>query len=121
MTTKYTEDHEYIRLQGDAGIVGTTPHAQDQLGGIVSVELPEIGVRLAKGDVAAVVESVKAASDIYSPVSGEIVEVNAALQNDPGLINTSPFESGWIFKLKISDPSQLEALKSPEAYREQIS
>jgi glycine cleavage system H protein len=118
---KYAQTHEWIRAEGDIGIVGVTDHAQEELSDVVFVELPEVGKVVAAGETAAVVESVKAASDIYSPVSGEIVEVNAALQNDPGLINTSPFESGWIFKLKISDPSQLEALKSPEAYREQIS
>jgi glycine cleavage system H protein len=116
MTTKYTEDHEYIRLQGDVGIVGITPHAQDQLGDIVFVELPEIGVRLAKGDVAAVVESVKAASEIYAPASGVVASVNMTLLKDPGLINLSPEDEGWIFTLTLDDTAQLDGLLDAGAY-----
>lgn len=118
---KYAQTHEWIRIDGDIGTVGITDHAQAELSDVVFVELPEVGRVVDAGAAAAVVESVKAASDIYSPVSGEIVEVNSALENDAALINTAPFESGWIFKVKLSDPSQLESLKSPQAYREQIS
>lgn len=118
---KYAQTHEWIRIEGDVGTVGITDHAQAELSDVVFVELPEIGKVVDAGAAVAVVESVKAASDIYSPVSGGVVEVNHALESDAALINTSPFESGWIFKLKLADSAQLESLKSPQAYREQIS
>lgn len=116
MTTRFTEDHEYIRVEGSTGIVGITPFAQDQLGDIVFVELPTVGKKLKKGDEAAVVESVKAASEIYAPVSGTVVEVNVALGAEPGLINTSPEGDGWIFKLSLDDPSEVSLLLDNEAY-----
>ena len=116
MTTKYTEDHEYIRVEGTTGIVGISNYAQDQLGDIVFVELPAVGKKLKKGDEAAVVESVKAASEIYSPVSGTITEVNAALSGEPGLINTSAAGDGWIYKLTIDDPAELDSLMDDAAY-----
>jgi len=118
---KYAETHEWIRVADGIGTVGITDHAQAELTDIVFVEPPNVGVVFAAKNAAAVVESVKAASDIYAPVSGEIVEVNAALQNTPALLNTDPFGEGWIFKIKLSDPSELDALKTPEAYRAQIS
>jgi glycine cleavage system H protein len=116
MTTKYTEDHEYIRVEGTAGTVGITNYAQDQLGDIVFVELPTPGQKLKKGDEAAVVESVKAASEIYSPVSGTVTEVNLALQAEPGLINTAADAAGWIYKIALDDAAELDALLDDAAY-----
>ena len=116
MTTKFTEDHEYIRLDGATGIVGITNYAQDQLGDIVFVELPSVGQKLKKGDEAAVVESVKAASEIYSPVSGTVIEVNVALTGEPGLINTSADGDGWIYKLKLDNAGELDSLMDDAAY-----
>jgi glycine cleavage system H protein len=116
MTTKYTEDHEYIRLEGTTGTVGITAYAQDQLGDIVFVELPKVGQKLKKGDEAAVVESVKAASEIYAPASGIVAEVNVALEGEPGLINSAPDAEGWIYKLTLDDPAELEALMDAAAY-----
>ena len=116
MTTKYTQDHEYIRLDGATGIVGITNYAQDQLGDIVFVELPSVGAKLKKGDEAAVVESVKAASEIYSPASGTVVEVNIALTGEPGLINTSPDADGWIYKLRLDSTAELDSLMDAAAY-----
>ena len=116
MTTKYTEDHEYIRVEGTAGVVGITNYAQDQLGDIVFVELPKIGQKLKKGDEAAVVESVKAASEIYAPASGTVTAVNDRLSGEPGLINTSPDADGWIYKLTLDAPAELETLMDDAAY-----
>lgn len=116
MTTRYTEDHEYIRLEGSTGIVGITPYAQDQLGDIVFVELPSVGKQLKKGDEAAVVESVKAASEIYSPATGTVIEVNTALSAEPGLINRAADGDGWIFKLSVDDPAELDRLLDAAAY-----
>ena len=116
MTLRYTEDHEYIRLEGTTGTVGITNYAQDQLGDIVFVELPTVGQKLKKGDEAAVVESVKAASEIYSPASGTVTEVNAALTGDPGLINTAADSGGWIYKLKLDNPGEIDALMDDDAY-----
>ena len=116
MTTKFTKDHEYIRVDGTTGTVGITNYAQDQLGDIVFVELPSVGKKLKKGDEAAVVESVKAASEIYAPVSGTVIEVNAALTGEPGLINPSPDSDGWIFKLRLDNPAELDALMDDAAY-----
>jgi glycine cleavage system H protein len=118
MTTKFTPDHEYIRVEGTTGIVGITNYAQGQLGDIVFVELPAIGRQLKKGDEAAVVESVKAASEIYAPVSGEVVEVNEALSSEPGLINTDPENGGWIFKVAMSDAGEIEKLLDADGYAE---
>jgi glycine cleavage system H protein len=117
MTTKYTPDHEWITAQGaDAAIVGITHHAQDALGDVVFVDLPEVGKSFKKGDVAGVVESVKAAADLYMPVSGEVVEINAALKDDPSLANSDPLGSGWFFKVKIADMGEFDQLMDPPAY-----
>jgi glycine cleavage system H protein len=118
---KYAESHEWIRIEDGIGTVGITDHAQAELTDIVFVEPPKVGVTFAAKNAVAVVESVKAASDIYTPVSGEIVETNPALESDPALLNTAPFGDGWIFKIKLSNPGELDALKTPEAYRAQIS
>ncbi len=117
MTVKFTEDHEYIRVEGKTGVVGITNYAQDQLGDIVFVELPSVGQKLKKGDEAAVVESVKAASEIYSPASGTVIEVNTALTGQPGLINTSADSDGWIYKLSIDAPGELDTLMDDAAYK----
>jgi glycine cleavage system H protein len=116
MTTRFTKDHEYIRVEGATGIVGITPYAQEQLGDIVFVELPAVGKLLKQGDEAAVVESVKAASEIYAPVSGTVAEVNDALGGEPGLINTSPEGDGWIYKIAIANASELDSLLDAAAY-----
>ena len=116
MTVKYTEDHEWLKIEGDTATVGITVHAQDALGDVVFVELPEVGTTFAQKDTAGVVESVKAAADVYMPVSGEVVEVNEALRDDPSLANTDPLGAGWFFKVKLSDASQLDALMDETAY-----
>jgi glycine cleavage system H protein len=118
MTTKFTPDHEYLRVDGSTGTVGITPYAQEQLGDIVFVELPEVGKVLKKGDEAAVVESVKAASEIYAPVSGTVTEVNTALTGEPGLVNSDPENAGWMFKLTLSDPSEVDSLLDADGYAE---
>ena len=118
MTTKFTEDHEYIRVDGKTGIVGITDYAQDQLGDIVFVELPSVGQKLKKGDEAAVVESVKAASEIYSPVSGTVIEVNLALTGEPGLINAAPDTDGWIYKVQLDHAGELDTLMDDAAYKQ---
>ena len=117
MTVKFTKDHEWVDTTGaDAATVGITVHAQDALGDVVFVDLPEVGTTYAQGDVAGVVESVKAAADVFMPVSGEVTEVNEALRADPGLANTDPLGAGWFFKVKLSDASQLDALLDETAY-----
>ena len=118
MSTRYTKDHEWIRLDGDVATVGITEHAQSQLGDIVYVELPEIGRAVEKGGEAAVVESVKAASDVYAPASGAVVAVNDALGSAPGAINEEAEGKGWFFRLKLSAPEQLDELMSAEQYKE---
>jgi len=118
MTIKFTQDHEYIAVEGPTGTVGITAYAQDQLGDIVFVELPSIGKALKKGEEAAVVESVKAASDIYAPVSGTVTAVNDELSGDPGLVNRDPTGTGWMFKISISDPAELDGLMDEVAYAE---
>lgn len=115
---KYTQDHEWLKIDGDIATVGITVHAQDALGDVVFVELPEVGKTLAQQEVAGVVESVKAAADVYMPVSGTITEVNEALRAEPALANTDPLASGWFFKLRLSDPGQLDALLDEAAYNE---
>jgi glycine cleavage system H protein len=115
--TKYTKDHEYIRVDGDVAIVGISDYAQSQLGDVVFVELPKLGKTLSKGDEAAVVESVKAASEVYAPVSGEVAEINSALEAQPGAINEDPEGSGWFMKVKLSDPSELAGLMSEADYK----
>ena len=117
MTTMYTTDHEWINIEDhEAATVGITLHAQDALGDVVFVELPEVGATFAKGDVAGVVESVKAAADLYMPVSGEIVEVNEALRGDPSLANSDPLGNGWFFKVRLSDMTEFEQLMDTPAY-----
>jgi glycine cleavage system H protein len=116
MTTKYTEDHEWITVDGDIATVGITVHAQEALGDVVFVDLPEVGKTIAQKDIAGVVESVKAAADVYMPVSGEIVEVNEDLRNDPSLANSDPLGAGWFFKVRLSDPAQVDALLDETAY-----
>jgi len=118
MTTRYTKDHEYIRVEGDAGIVGISDYAQSQLGDVVFVELPSVGKTLSKGDEAAVVESVKAASEVYAPVSGEVVEVNSDLEASPGTVNEDPAGRGWFLKLRLTNPSELDGLMTEEQYQE---
>ncbi|HRL35286.1 MAG TPA: glycine cleavage system protein GcvH [Ottowia beijingensis] len=117
MTIKYSEDHEWIKVEGDIATVGITQHAQDALGDVVFVELPEVGKTYAQKDTAGVVESVKAAADVYMPVSGEIVEINQALADEPSLANSDPMGAGWFFKVKLSDASQLDALMDEAAYK----
>ncbi len=117
MSIKYTEDHEWVRVEGDIATVGITEHAQDALGDVVFVELPEVGKSYAQKDTAGVVESVKAAADVYMPVSGEVVEVNQALADDPSLANSDPMGAGWFFKLKLSDAAQVAALMDEAAYK----
>ena len=119
MTIKFSRDHEWINA-ADAGaaVVGITVHAQDALGDVVFVELPEVGASFNQGDVAGVVESVKAAADVYMPITGEIVEVNEELRNDPSLANSDPLGAGWFFKVKLADASQLDALLDETAYND---
>ena len=114
--TRYTKDHEYARVEGDVAVVGISDHAQQQLGDVVFVELPAVGVKLAKGDGAAVVESVKAASDVFAPVSGEVIEVNGAVDAQPGLINEDAMGRGWIFKIKLANAGELASLLSEADY-----
>ena len=117
MARYFTDEHEWIDLEGDTATVGITDFAQGQLGDIVFVELPEVGTMVEKGKDAAVVESVKAASDVYAPLSGEVVEVNDGLEDDPALVNSSPEEDGWFFKMTISDKAELEGLMDDKAYK----
>ena len=120
MTTHYTKDHEYVRVEGDTGTVGITEYAQDQLGDVVYVELPALGKTVAKGGEAAVVESVKAASEVYAPVSGEVVEINRDLEVSPGTINEDPAGRGWFMKIKLSDRGELEDLMTEEQYQDYV-
>ncbi len=119
--TYFSEDHEWIRVEGGIATVGITNYAQEQLGDLVFVDLPEAGRKLAKGDVAVVVESVKAASDVYSPADGEIVEANAALSSDPSLVNSAPDAEGWLWKMKLDDEHQLSGLMDEAAYNAHIA
>jgi glycine cleavage system H protein len=116
MTIKYTEDHEWLKIEGDIATVGITVHAQDALGDVVFVDLPEVGALFAQKETAGVVESVKAAADVYMPVAGEITEVNETLRADPSLANSDPLGAGWFFKVKVSDASQLAALMDETSY-----
>lgn len=117
MSLKFSKDHEWINATDtNAAVVGITVHAQDALGDVVFVDLPEVGASFAQGDVAGVVESVKAAADVYMPVSGEIVEVNEALRADPSLANSDPLATGWFFKVKLSNPGELDGLMDETAY-----
>ena len=118
MTIRYTRDHEWIRLDGDIATVGITDYAQDQLGDIVFVELPEVGKKLDKGAEAAVVESVKAASEIFAPVAGEVVAVNGALADAPGSVNESPEGEGWFLRLKVANRADVDTLMDADAYKQ---
>lgn len=118
MPIRYTRDHEWIRLEGDTATVGISDYAQEQLGDVVFVEVPEVGKLLAKGAEAAVVESVKAASEIFAPVGGEVIEVNGALADEPGTVNADPEGEGWFLKLRVTNPTEVEALMTIDAYQE---
>lgn len=118
MTVLYTPDHEWLRIEGDVATVGITDFAQSQLGDVVFVDLPKVGRTLKKAEAAAVVESVKAASDVYAPISGEVIDVNAALGNDPALVNSDAAGKAWFFKLRIADRTELEGLMDEAAYAE---
>jgi len=117
MTTRYTRSHEYVRVERGTGVIGITDYAQSQLGDVVFVELPTVGERLSKGAEAATVESVKAASEVNAPVSGEVVEINSALADSPGLANEDPSGKGWFFKIKLTDAAELDSLMDEDAYR----
>ena len=117
MSIYFTEDHEWIKVDGDIGTVGITPYAAGQLGDVVYVELPDVGAEFGKGDEAAVVESVKAASEVYAPVSGAVTEVNGALEDAPETVNASADDKGWFLKMKIADASELDSLMNAAAYK----
>lgn len=117
---KYAKSHEWAKIDGDTAVVGITDHAQHELTDIVFVELPEVGRKVKAGEACAVVESVKTASDIYSPVGGEIAEVNKAVVDNPALVNTEPYTNGWFYKIKLSNPAEVNALLSPQTYQAQI-
>jgi glycine cleavage system H protein len=121
MPRYFTEDHEWIEVDGDTATIGITDYAQGQLGDIVFVEVPAAGTTLAKGKEAAVVESVKAASDVFAPVSGTVIEGNAALEDDPALVNTAPESDGWFFKLTIADKAELDGLMDEAAYKDFVA
>jgi glycine cleavage system H protein len=121
MPVYFTKEHEWVSVDGDTATVGISNHAQEQLGDIVFAEVPETGRKVTKGQEAAVVESVKAASDVYAPVSGEVTEGNQAVADDPSLINSDPEGAGWFFKLKLDNPQELEGLMDEAAYREWVS
>ena len=118
--TRYSKDHEYIRIEGDVGTIGISDYAQSQLGDVVFVELPSVGKALAKGGEAAVVESVKAASEVYAPVSGEVVEVNGELEAAPGTVNEDPAGKGWFLKIRIKDAAELDALMGEAEYQDYV-
>ena len=120
MSLYFTKEHEWVRVDGNAATVGITDHAQEQLGDIVFAEVPETGKRLSKGQEAAVVESVKAASDVYSPVSGEVTDGNSKVADDPSIVNSDPEGEGWFFKVKLDDATELEGLMDEGAYREWV-
>ena len=117
---KFTPDHEWLKIDGDIATVGITDHAQSQLGDLVFVELPALGSDLAKGAAAAVVESVKAASDVYAPISGEVVDVNRSAVDNPALVNAQPMDEGWLFKMKIANRSEIDKLLDEAAYKSQL-
>jgi glycine cleavage system H protein len=120
MTVYFTKEHEWVRVEGDTATIGISDHAQEALGDIVFAEVPDAGKQVARGQEAAVVESVKAASDVYAPVSGEVIEGNSALADDPSLVNRDPEGEGWFFKLKLSDPGELDGLMDEGAYRDWV-
>ena len=117
----YTKDHEWIHVQGDVGIVGITDYAQHELGDVVYVDLPEVGDAFEATEPFGSVESVKAVSEVFSPVGGEVIEVNATLPDNPALVNSEPYEDGWFYRIKLSNPAELDALLGPEQYKVQIS
>ena len=119
--TRFTTDHEYVRVDGDIGVVGVTDYAQSQLGDIVFIELPSVGKKIAKGEQLATIESVKAASELFSPVSGEVVEVNGELDASPALVNEDALGAGWFVKLRLSDPDQLAGLLDEDAYQTHVN
>ena len=121
MSRYFTDEHEWIDVDGDIATVGITDYAQEQLGDIVFVELPIEGVKFDKGDDAAVVESVKAASDVYAPISGDVIEANGALEDEPALVNSDPEEDGWFFKLRIADTAELDGLMDEAGYRKFVA
>ena len=118
---KYAKSHEWVRVSGDVATVGITDHAQHELTDVVFVELPDVGRKVKAAEACAVVESVKTASDIYSPVSGEIIEINKTATNDPSLVNREPFAGGWFFKIKLANPAEVSTMLSPEQYKAQIN
>jgi glycine cleavage system H protein len=118
---KFTKDHEWVRVEGDIVTIGITAHAQEQLGDLVFVELPAPGMAFAQGGAAAVVESVKAASDVYAPVAGTVMEANQPIVDEPGIVNADPMGKGWLFKLKLTDPAQLDGLMDEAAYQNLIA
>jgi glycine cleavage system H protein len=117
---KYAKSHEWVRVSGDTATIGITDHAQHELTDVVFVELPAVNRQVKAGDACAVVESVKTASDIYSPVSGQITEINKAVSDNPALVNSDPYAGGWFYKIKLSNPSEVNSLLSPEQYKQQI-
>ena len=119
-TVKYTKEHEWIRVEGNVGVVGITDYAQEQLGDVVYVELPEVGAEVTQGAEAAVVESVKAASEVYAPVAGEVTELNQDLADNPGIVNTDAMDGGWFFKMKIADPDEVARLMDGVDYQEYV-
>jgi glycine cleavage system H protein len=118
---KFTDDHEWLRIEGDTAVVGITDFAQGQLGDLVFIELPQVGKQFKKGDAAAVVESVKVASDVYSPIDGEIVAVNDAIVKEPQLVNSDPMGKGWFFKMRVGAPDQLTQMKDEKQYQDLVS
>jgi glycine cleavage system H protein len=118
---KYTKEHEWIRIDGDTGVMGITDHAAEELGDVTFIELPQAGQEVKKGDAIGTVESVKAASEIYAPAGGTVVDVNSRLEEEPELINNSPFEDGWLVKLSLADASELDDLMNAAAYQEYLS
>jgi glycine cleavage system H protein len=120
MTVYFTKEHEWVRVEGDTATIGISDHAQEALGDIVFAEVPDAGKQVARGQEAAVVESVKAASDVYAPVSGEVIEGNSAIADDPSMVNRDPEGEGWFFKLKLSDPGELDGLMDDGAYRDWV-
>ena len=118
---KYAKSHEWVRVEGDTATIGITDHAQHELTDVVFVELPDVGRKVKAGEACAVVESVKTASDIYSPVSGEVVAINKPVVDDPALVNREPFSGGWFFKLKLANAAELNNLLTPESYKSQIT
>ena len=119
--TRFTTDHEYVRVDGDIGVVGVTDYAQSQLGDIVFIELPSVGKKIAKGEQLATIESVKAASELFSPVSGEVVEVNGELDTSPALVNEDPLGAGWFVKLRLSQPDEFDGLLDEDAYQTHVN